>query len=75
MAAFLLGDEISVKTKSSKDNSKAFAFLANMNSDFIDVKTIDNFEIGTEIEIQLSKNTGKVKSDNYNKIGENSTGR
>lgn len=70
LAAFLLGDEISVKTKSNKNNSKAFAFTANMNSDFIDVKTIDNFEVGTEIEIQLSKNIldRLNKSDNYYKI-------
>jgi len=70
LAAFLLGDEISVKTKSSKYNSKAFAFTANMNSDFIDVKTIDDFEVGTKIEIQLSKNIldRLIKSDIYNKI-------
>jgi hypothetical protein len=56
LAAFLLGNEISVKTKSNKDNSKAFAFIANMNSDFIDIETTTGFEIGTAIEITLDKN-------------------
>jgi len=70
LAAFLLGDEISVKTKSSKHNSKAFAFTANMDSDFIDVKAVDNFEIGTEIKIQLSKDIFDrlTRLDLYNKI-------
>ncbi|MEI6349347.1 MAG: ATP-binding protein [Bacteroidota bacterium] len=70
LATFLLGDEISVKTKSIKDNSKAFVFTANMNSDFIDIKTIDDFEFGTEIEIQLSENIldRLIKPDYFNKI-------
>lgn len=70
LAAFLLGDEISVKTKSNKDNSKAFAFTANMNSDFIDVKAIDNFKVGTEIKIQLSEDIldRLIESDYHNKI-------
>ena len=70
LAAFLLGDDITVKTKSNKDNSKAFVFTANMNSDFIDVKTIDDFEIGTEIKIQISENIfdSLIEKDYYNKI-------
>lgn len=70
LAAFLLGEEITVKTKSNKGNSRAFVFTANMNSDFIDVKTIDDFEIGTEIKIQLSANIFDrlIKKDLYNKI-------
>ncbi len=70
LAAFLLGNEISVKTKSHKNNSKAFTFTANMNSDFIDITTVNNLEIGTEINIQLSNDIFErlVKKDSYNKI-------
>jgi hypothetical protein len=69
LAAFLLGDEISVKTKSCKDNSKTFVFTTNMNSDFIDIKTIDNFDIGTEIGINISKTKyDSLLKQNYNGI-------
>ncbi|MDR2907787.1 MAG: ATP-binding protein, partial [Bacteroidales bacterium] len=70
LAAFLLGDEISVKTKNCKDNQEAFAFTANMNSDFIDIKTIDSFDIGTEIAISIStkSNYDSLSKPNYNGI-------
>ncbi|MEA4821024.1 MAG: ATP-binding protein [Erysipelotrichales bacterium] len=57
LAAFLLGDNISVKTRSIKENSKIYSFETKLDTDFIDINTIDNFEIGTEIEIEISKET------------------
>ncbi len=69
LAAFLLGDQISVKTKSVKYNSKTYAFETNLNTDFIDINTIENFEIGTEIAIQFSKSMlDQLTKDNYNRI-------
>jgi len=56
LAAFLLGDRITIKTKNYNHNSLAYAFTADIISDFIDVRTIENFDIGTEIEIIMPKN-------------------
>ena len=69
LAAFLLGDKISVKTKSYKDNSPTYEFTADMDADFIDVKTITDFEIGTEIGIILPEKTlNNLKKSGNNKI-------
>jgi len=54
LAAFLLGDEISVKTKSYKGNSHAYSFSTKINSEYINVKQLDKFDIGTTIEISMS---------------------
>ena len=53
LAAFLLGDEISVKTRSYKNNSFAYEFKTKIDSEYIDIKQIDDFDIGTEIEILM----------------------
>ncbi|MDR1756851.1 MAG: ATP-binding protein [Culturomica sp.] len=69
LAAFLLGDEITVKTKSFKENSFAYTFTTGISSDFIDIKTIDNFDIGTEIDINISKTKcDLLLKQNYNGI-------
>lgn len=57
LAAFLLGDEITVKTKNYNYDSHAYTFTANISSDFIDVKTMSDFKEGTDIEIIMSKKT------------------
>jgi len=54
LAAFLLGDEVTVKTKSYKNNSRAYEFETGINSEYIDIKQLSNFDIGTEIEILMS---------------------
>lgn len=56
LAAFLLGDKITIKTRNHNHNSLAYAFTADIISDFIDVRTIENFDTGTEIEIMMPKN-------------------
>ena len=53
LAAFLLGDKITVKTKNHSDTSLAYTFTTDIISDFIDVRTINNFDTGTEIEILM----------------------
>lgn len=54
LAAFLLGDEISVKTRSYKENI-TFSFKTKCDSGFVEIeKQYDNFEIGTEIEILIN---------------------
>ena len=55
LAAFLLGDKITVKTKSYKNGESAYEFSTDLCADFIDVKKISGFEIGTEIEIAMSE--------------------
>jgi hypothetical protein len=55
LAAFLLGDELSVKTRSYKDDyTNAYSFSAGINSEYIDVKKIETVDIGTTIEILMS---------------------
>jgi hypothetical protein len=54
LAAFLLGDEISVKTRSYNDNSVAYIFKVRLNSEYIDIEKLEKFDIGTTIEIQMS---------------------
>jgi len=53
LATFLLGDEITIKTKSYKKGTYAYIFKATLNSENIDVKKLDNFDIGTTIEILM----------------------
>lgn len=53
LAAFLLGDEISVKTKSCNAGASAYEFSANMDSDFIDIQTVQGCDVGTEITIVM----------------------
>lgn len=54
LAAFLLGDEISVKTKSYK-NDYTYSFRTTLDSDFVEIEKKNNeFEVGTEIEILMS---------------------
>jgi hypothetical protein len=58
LAAFLLGDIITVKTKSYKENAFAYIFTTNKAGDFINVKKLKgNFDTGTEIGIIMSKYT------------------
>jgi len=54
LAAFLLGDEILVKTKSYKKDALAYIFKARLNSENIDVKKLSDFDIGTTVEILMS---------------------
>lgn len=53
LAAFLLGDEIEVKTKSCKANS-SYIFKTKIDSLFIEVRKTLLDEVGTEITIALS---------------------
>jgi len=54
LAAFLLGDKITVKTKNYNDqNPLAYTFTADIIGDFINVKKIEIFDAGTEIEILM----------------------
>lgn len=73
LAAFLLGEEITVKSKSNKSNSIGYVFTANMDSQFININSIEDIEVGTEIEIQISKTIFEklCHSSNYNKIAWN----
>jgi len=55
LAAFLLGDEITVKTKSYKEDAYTYIFKVRVDSENIDIeKKLDNFDIGTTIEILMS---------------------
>jgi len=61
LAAFLLGDEITVKTKSYKKDTYAYTFKARFDSENIDIeKKLDNFDIGTIIEILMSYDKYKL---------------
>lgn len=69
LAAFLLGNEITVKTKNHNPGSYAYTFIADISSDFIDVRTIENFDEGTEIEIVMPQNIfAQLDKNKYNKI-------
>jgi len=68
LAAFLLGERITVKTKKYNDTSLAYTFTADIISDFIDVKTIDDFDTGTEIEILMPKSIFTQLEKKENKI-------
>ncbi len=69
LAAFLLGDEITVKTKNYNYDSHAYTFTANISSDFIDVKTMSDFKEGTDIEIIMSKKTfAQLEKSEHKKI-------
>lgn len=69
LAAFLLGDEITVRTKNHTSGSFAYTFTANISSDFIDVRTIDDFNEGTEIEIMMAQNIfDQLEKNGYNKF-------
>lgn len=63
LAAFLLGDEILVQTKSYKENI-SYRFNAKLNNEYIEVeKLVDSyFEIGTEIKISMTKEFAKYFS-------------
>ena len=53
LAAFLLGDEISVKTRSYSENI-TYNFRTKHDSEFVEIEKLhDNFEIGTKIEILM----------------------
>lgn len=68
LATFLLGDEVAVKTKSYKDNT-AYFFKAKINSEYIDIEKINNFDVGTEIDILISKNKfNSLEDKQFNKI-------
>jgi hypothetical protein len=67
LAAFLLGDKIKIKTKNYNHNSLAHTFTADITSDFIDVRTIENFDTGTEIEIIMPKYIFKQLDQKENK--------
>jgi len=57
LAAFLLGDKITVKTKCCEDNSCVYIFEATINSTHIIIKKIinnDEDDIGTTIKISMS---------------------
>lgn len=54
LATFLLGDEVTVKTRSYNDNT-AYCFKARINSEYIEIEKNNHFDIGTEIEICISK--------------------
>jgi molecular chaperone HtpG len=53
LAAFLLGDEINVKTKSYKEDADGYIFKIRLNSENIDIEKFDNLDIGTTIEILM----------------------
>ena len=54
LAAFLLGNEISVKTRSYKEDF-TYSFKARLDSEFVEIeKKIDNFRVGTTIKISMS---------------------
>ena len=72
LAAFLLGDQIEVKTKSYKDEY-AYSFITQIDSEFVNISRVDGFEgdsIGTEISIFLSKEKYKqIIEKNKEEIG------
>jgi len=55
LAAFLLGEKISVKTKSYKPNSNGYFFETELDSEHIDIIKINGLEIGTTIEITMDR--------------------
>ena len=60
LAAFLLGEEISVTTMSIFDSSdKAISFNCRQGSELIEIKPCE-FHIGTKIEINLSEEVSKI---------------
>jgi len=68
LAAFLLGEKITVKTKNHKEASLAYTFTADIISDFIDIKTIENVDSGTEIEILMPQDIfSKLDRKEYKK--------
>lgn len=67
LAAFLLGDKITVKTRNYNNASFAYAFTADIITDFIDVRIIENFDTGTEIEILMPQNIFTQLSQKDNK--------
>jgi len=53
LAAFLLGDEIAVKTRSYEKDAEAYTFKIRLNNENIDIEKLDNCDIGTTIEILM----------------------
>lgn len=64
LAAFLLGDNISVRTMSYEHNSPAYMFETSLDNDYIDIKKIDGLEPGTTIEILMSNNKYNLLTQN-----------
>lgn len=54
LAAFLLGDEISVNTRSINSNV-GYSFKTSLDNRFIQINRVDGLEVGTEIKIQLNE--------------------
>lgn len=67
LAAFLLGDKITIKTKNYNHTSLGYTFKADIINDFIDVRTIENFDSGTEIEIVMPQKIFTQLIQNGNK--------
>jgi hypothetical protein len=64
LAAFLLGAEIAIETK-SKYSSQAYAFNASIDSNQIEIKKSTKKELGTTITITIEEDIFNTLSDQY----------
>lgn len=67
LAAFLIGEKISVHTKSSSSQI-GFSFETNLNNDQIEIEKLDKKEIGTTIIIPIDKTTIEKLKKSKNKF-------